>query len=51
MEFFRFMIEKTLELFRMDFTIYGFTFSFWDVFMLVIIGSVVCGFFSHFFDR
>lgn len=35
------LIEKTVELFSIEFTIYGFTFSMWQVFLFDIAAGVV----------
>lgn len=35
------LIEKTVELFSIEFTIYGFTFSLWQVFLFTIAADIV----------
>ena len=35
------LIEKTVELFSIEFTIYGFTFSLWQVFLFDIAAGIV----------
>ena len=35
------LIEKTVELFSIEFTIYGFTFSMWQVFLFDIAAGIV----------
>lgn len=35
------MISATVQLFSVEFTIYGFTFSFWEVFLFSIAASIV----------
>lgn len=34
-------ISATVQLFSMEFTIYGFTFSFWEVFLFSIAAGIV----------
>lgn len=43
------MMEATLNLFKYEFTIYGFTFSFWNVFLFVIIGGIALAFIGRLF--
>lgn len=40
----------TLELFQLEFTIYGFTFSFWNVLLFVVVGGLVMSFIGRLFD-
>ena len=35
------LIEKVVELFSIEFTIYGFTFSLWQVFLFTIVADIV----------
>lgn len=35
------LIEKVVELFSVEFTIYGFTFSMWQVFLFCIAADIV----------
>ena len=35
------LIEKVLELFSIEFTVYGFTFSLWQVFLFDIAAGIV----------
>ena len=44
------LFSATLALFKMEFTLYGFTFSFWQVFLFVIIGGMVLRFIGGLFD-
>ena len=45
------LIEKTVELFSIEFTIYGFTFSMWQVFLFDIAAGIVAWFIGKvFFD-
>lgn len=50
METFGKVLSVTLELFKKEFTIWGFTFSWWEVFVFtlvaVILGHVIGGYFS-----
>lgn len=43
------MIAATVELFSVEFTIYGFTFSFWEVFLFSIAASIVIWILAHIF--
>lgn len=38
---FGWLIEKVVEVFSIEFTIYGFTFSLWQVFLFDIAASIV----------
>ena len=44
------MFDATLEVFQIPFTIYGFTFSFWNVFLFVIVGGMVLSFIGRLFN-
>lgn len=44
------VFAATLALFKMEFTIYGFTFSFWNVFLFVIVAGLVLRFIGGLFD-
>lgn len=50
MEIFGTIFSAVLDIFRLDFTVFGFTFSFWDVFVFSIVTGVLAyaigGFFS-----
>ena len=50
MEIFGKILSSTFSLFRMDLTILGFTFSFWEVFVFTVVVGVLAyiigGFFS-----
>lgn len=35
------VFEKVVELFSVEFTIYGFTFSLWQVFLFTIVADIV----------
>lgn len=35
------VFEKVVELFSVEFTIYGFTFSMWQVFLFTIVADIV----------
>ena len=43
------MFEATLAIFKMEFTIYGFTFSFWNVLLFVIFGGMIIYFIGGLF--
>ena len=45
------LIEKTVELFSIEFTIYGFTFSMWQVFLFDIAAGIVIWFIVEVFFR
>ena len=49
MEFFINSMLIIISAFRQDFTLYGFTFSFWDVIMLIAISGVIVTFLTKFF--
>ena len=42
MEDLRLFFEAVFQVFRCEFTLYGFTFSFWEVFAFSFVASVVC---------
>ena len=42
MEYIGILFSYVMELFKIEFTIYGFTFSFWQVFVFSIVVSLVC---------
>ncbi len=42
MEYFNTLVELVFRFMRMPFTIYGYTFSMFSVFMTVMVFSVVC---------
>ena len=50
MEIFGSILSVTLELFRHDINVFGFTFSFWEVFVFSLVAGVLAyvigGFFS-----
>lgn len=46
---FAYVIQATVELFRHEFTIYGFTFSFWNVFLFVIVAGLAVAFIGGLF--
>ena len=41
MEDFSAALSAALALFKMEFTLWGFTFSFWEVFCFVVIASII----------
>lgn len=43
------MFEATLAIFKMEFTMYGFTFSFWNVLLFAIFGSMIMYFIGGLF--
>lgn len=43
------LIEKVVELFSIEFTIYGFTFSMWQVFLFDIVVGIVAWIISEVF--
>jgi len=43
------LINATVQLFSVKFTIYGFTFSFWEVFLFGIAASIIGWFLAKFF--
>lgn len=43
------IIQATLNLFKYEFTIYGFTFSFWNVFLFVVVGGLALSFIGRIF--
>lgn len=49
MEDFGAMLTATLEIFQIDFTLYGFTFSFWDVFKWSIVAGLLIWFLGGLF--
>lgn len=36
------LLSAVLELFKTEFSIYGFTFSFWQIFCFTVVASIVC---------
>ena len=44
------LFDSVLGLFKYEFTIYGFTFSFWEVFMFSAIMSIVAYFIGRLFS-
>ncbi len=50
MEFFISAMLLILAFLRRDFTLYGFTFSFWDVIILIAVSGVVVSFLRKFFE-
>lgn len=47
MDDFKFLLEVTLDILKTEFTLWGFTFSFWEVFVFAVIASVVCWIISY----
>lgn len=45
------LIAKTVELFSIEFTIFGFTFSLWQVFLFDIVAGIVIWFLAEVFTR
>lgn len=43
------MMETVLSLFQMEFTIFGFTFSLWQVFLFDIVAGIIGFLIYHFF--
>ncbi len=41
MEFFGTVVAKTIEILKLEITIYGFTFSFWNVFLWALAAGIV----------
>lgn len=35
------LFEKTMQIFRIELTLWGFTFSFWEVFAFVLVAGVL----------
>lgn len=50
MDFFFASMGMILSTFQQDFTLYGFTFSFWDIIILVMISGIVVTFLRKFFE-
>lgn len=48
MEFFLKIMEYALDLVRTEFTLYGYTFSFYSVIILILIFAIVCFMISYF---
>ena len=44
MSIFVLFFQKIYELFQLELTLYGFTFSFWDLFMFTVISSLIVRF-------
>lgn len=44
MEIFRSLFAATLSVFQVDFTLYGYTFSMWDVFLWTTVAGLILGF-------
>lgn len=44
MEIFQWLFSATMEIFKIEFTLYGFTFSFWDIFLWTTVAGIVLGF-------
>lgn len=43
------MFAATLRIFQLEFSMYGFTFSFWQVFLFVIVGGILLTFIGRLF--
>lgn len=43
------LLSNTLSLFQIPINIWGFSFSFWQVFLFTCIASIVCWFLGRFF--
>ncbi len=43
------LISSTVQIFSIEFTIYGFTFSFWEVFLFSIAASIIGWFLAKLF--
>jgi len=43
------LISATVQIFSVEFTIYGFTFSFWEVFLFGIVVSIIGWFLAKLF--
>lgn len=41
MQYFGLIFETAFEMFRMNFTLFGFTFSFWEVLVFTVVASLV----------
>ena len=48
---FQAMITATLSLFKLEFPIYGFTFSFWNVLLFAVVAGLVLRFIGGLFDE
>ena len=44
------MFDATLAVFKIPITIYGFTFSYWNVFLFVIVAGIVLSFIRRLFN-
>lgn len=44
------LLSATLNLFKLEITIYGFTFSFWNVLLFVVVGGMILAFIGGLFD-
>lgn len=42
MEIFGTVLQKTLAIFKIELTLWGYTFSMWEIFAFVIVVGVVC---------
>ena len=43
------MFDATLALFKLEFTLYGFTFSFWNVLLFSVVGGMILWFIGGLF--
>lgn len=41
MEYFAVAVQAAFDMFRMPFTLFGFTFSFWEVLVFMVVASLV----------
>lgn len=51
MEDMKSVISATLAVFKVEFTIFGFTLSMWDVFLWSIVAGVILGFIGGLFSH
>ena len=49
MELFGQAVQSALDIFKIEFTLWGFTFSFWEVFAFTIVAGIVCWVISEIF--
>lgn len=49
MELFKAVIQTAVGLFKIDFTLFGVTFNFWQVFLFTIVAGIVIWFISEVF--
>ena len=50
MEVFAAVLKTVLDIFKLDFTLYGFTFSLWQVFIFTMAASILLWMLGRFFN-